>query len=97
MEEGTAKAIKRVSLSPEALAALNADEVVVKPRKKLSQKAQRTTSMKARELLFGPTMKPTFKQQLLTFSSFAAIKASWAADYWQRQQTAKKIMTGLHP
>ena len=95
----TPPAIRKISLPPEALAALNADRVVPlkAPPKPWPLKAQMVIRNQVAKTFFGPSMRPTFKQQLLTFSSFAAVKASWAADYWQRKQTAKKIIAGLHP
>jgi hypothetical protein len=79
--------MKKVSLSPEALAALNADnpEPLKAPPKPLSKKAVQIIRMHVAEVLFGPTLKPTLKQQLLGYSSFAAIKAGWAADHFQRK------------
>ena len=87
----TPPAIRKISLDPEALAALNADRVVPlkAPPKPLSAKAVQAIRKQVAEALFGPSMKPTFKQQLLTFSSFAAVKASWAADWWQLKMTEK--------
>ena len=78
-------AIHKISLPPEALAALEADGAV-KFDKPLPDKAIRVIRQGIAKAVFGPSMKPTFKSQLLTFVSFAAIKASWAADHWQRRQ-----------
>lgn len=86
----------KINLSPEALAALNADGAEIKaPPKPLSNKTIQIIRMGVARVLFGPTMRPNFNSQLLTFVSFAAIKASWAADHWQRMQTAKKIRNAL--
>lgn len=77
--------MEKISLSPETLAALNteSDEPLKAPPKPLSNKAIRIIRKRIVENLFGPPMRPTFKQQLLVFVSFAAVKSSWAADYWQ--------------
>ena len=89
--------MKKISLSPEALAALNAesDEPIKVPPKPLPLKAQNIISMGVREAMFGPTMKPSLRSRLLMWTSHAAIKASWAADHWQKMQTAKKIKDAL--
>lgn len=80
--------IRKITLDPEALAALEAN-VEVKFDKPLLGKVIRTIRQGLAKAIFGSTMKPTFKSQLLTFVSFAAIKASWAADHWQSKMTEK--------
>lgn len=92
----TPPAIRKISLDPAALAALEKDGDI-KFTKPLSVKTIQVIRKRVAKTLFGPSMRPTFKQQLLAFASFAAFKASWAADYWQRKQTAKKIIAGLRP
>jgi len=83
--------MKKISMSPEAMAALKADGGVVKPRKTL--RLPDVSLIRIRQgmarIMFGPSMKPTHRERLLQFTSFAAIKASWAADYWQSQQSRK--------
>lgn len=91
----TPPAIRKVSLDPAALAALEKDGDV-KFTRPPPLKAQRVIRERVLKALYGPTMKPTFKQQLLGFPSYRALTAVWAASYWQRQQTAKKIIAGLH-
>lgn len=73
----------KVTLSPEALAALEADGDV-KFDRPLHPTVVRACRAQVVRVAFGPTMKPTFNQQLLTFSSFAAIKAGWAANHFER-------------
>ncbi len=80
--------IRTVSLSPEALDALEADGEI-KFDKPMSDKAIRVIRRSMARKVFGPTMMPTLKPQLLTFVSFAAIKASWAADWWQLKMKEK--------
>ena len=80
--------MRKISLDSEALAALEADGAV-KFDKPLPDKAIQIIRRGVAKAIFGPTMKPAFKSQLLTFVSFAAIKASWAADHWQRRQRIK--------
>ncbi len=82
--------MRKITLSPEAMAALNAEDAELKvPPKPLPDKAIQMIRKRAVKTLFGPSMKPTFKQQLLTFPSYAAIKASWAADHWQKMMEVK--------
>ena len=81
-------AIRKISLDPEALAALEADRAV-KFDKPLSDKTIQVIRKVLAKTLFGPTMRLRFRPQLLTFVSFAAIKASWAADYWQLRMKEK--------
>jgi len=81
-------AVRKISLDPAALAALEKDGAV-KFDKPLPPKVVQIIHKRVMKALFGPSMKPTFKQQLLQYSSFAAIKASWAADYWQNKMTEK--------
>ena len=80
--------IRKVSLSPEALAALEADGDV-KFDKPMSNKAIQIIRQGVARAIFGPTMRPAFKPQLLSFVSFAAIKSSWAADWWQLKMKEK--------
>ncbi len=78
--------MEKITLSPEAMAALNAGGAELKaPPKPLPMKAQRVIQERIAKTLLGPSMKPNFKQQLLTFPSYAAIKASWATDHFQRR------------
>lgn len=79
---------RKVSLSPEALAALEADGRV-KFDKPLPDKAIHVIREQIVKTLFGPSMKLPIKGQLLTFVSFAAIKASWVADWWQLKMKEK--------
>jgi len=78
----------KLSLPPEAIAALEADGRT-KITRPLSDKEILIIRKIAARTLFGPSMRPTFKQQILTFSSFAAIKTSWVATYWQKIQRMK--------
>jgi len=80
--------MKKISLSPEAMAALEKDSAV-KFNKPLPDKALKIIRMIVAESVFGPTMKPKFKQQLLYFSSFIAIKSSWAADHFLKMMEKK--------
>ncbi len=80
--------IRKISLDPETLAALEADGAV-KFDKPLPAKAIQVIRQGIAKAIFGPTMRPAFKSQLLTFVSFAAIKVSWAADYWQLKMKEK--------
>lgn len=81
-------AIRKITLDPEAVAALEAD-TEVKFDKPLSDKTIQIIRKVLAKTLFGPSMKPPIESQLLTFVSFAAIKASWAADYWQLRMKEK--------
>jgi len=86
----------KIELSPEALAALNAEGAELKaPPKPLNPMGVHACRRAVARAVFGPTMKPTFKQQLLAFPSYAAVKAVWAADHFQKVQTAKRIIEGL--
>lgn len=84
----------KVNLPPEALAALNktSDEPVIKaaPVMVLPERAQRVAHAQVMHSLFGPSMKPTFRQQLLHYSSFAAIKASWESDEFSRKMKERR-------
>lgn len=75
--------MKKISLDPAALAALEADGAV-KFNRPLPIEVLRACRAQVAGAAFGLTMKPTFKRQLFTFSSFAAIKAGWAADHFER-------------
>ena len=78
--------MKKISLDPAALAALNAESPKpIRSPKPLPDKMIQIIRRGLAVTLFGPTMLPTFKSQLLTFSSVAAIKTSWAADHFQRR------------
>lgn len=78
--------MRKISLDPEALAALNADGAELKaPPKPLSHEVIQVIRRQVAETFFGPLMGPTFKQQLIGYSSFRAIKAIWAADNFQRK------------
>lgn len=81
-------AMEKISLPPEALAALEADGKITFD-KPLPPKVIQTIRQNVARRLFGPTMKPTFKQQLLTFPSYAAFSACWAADWWQLKMKEK--------
>jgi hypothetical protein len=85
----TPAAPRKVNMPPEALASLNAvsDTPIKKP---LSAKTINVIHNRVAETLYGPLMKPTFKQQLLGFPSYRAMTAVWAASYWQRQQALKE-------
>lgn len=78
----------KISLDPAALAALEKDGGV-KFTKPLPLKAQQVIRKRVLKALYGPAMKPTFKQQLLGFPAYRPILSGWAADYWQRQQSLK--------
>lgn len=81
-------AMRKISLNSEALAALEADGKV-KFNRPLSAKMIQTIRQSVARRLFGPAMRPTFKQRLLTFSSFVAFKVCWAADWWQLKMKEK--------
>ena len=83
--------MRKISLDPEALAALNAEGTImpVGLPKSLPDDVVQVIRKQIAGTVFGPSMKPTFRQQLFTFVSFAAIKASWAADNFQRMQRRK--------
>ena len=59
------------------------------PPKPLPAKAQRVIQKQVVKAVFGPSMKPTFRHRCLGWTSFNAIKASWAADHWQRKMEEK--------
>jgi hypothetical protein len=84
-------AVRKISLTPEALAALNAEstEPVRPAPQPLPPMAVQVIRKQIAEAVFGPSMKPTFRQQLLAFSSFSAIKAGWAAAHWQLKMKEK--------
>lgn len=81
----------KIELSPEALAALEADgkTKLVEPPKPLPDKVVQIIRQGLAKALFGPTMRPRFRAQLFGYTSFAAIKASWAADWWQLKMKEK--------
>lgn len=82
----------KITLPPEALAALNAesDEPIKAPPKPLPMAVQRLIHEQVAKAVHGPSMRPTFKQQLLHFPSYAAMKAVWAADHFQRMAAERK-------
>ena len=81
--------MKKISLTPEALAALNADSdepIEAAPAPKVLPKAiQRVLHEHVARAVFGPLMGPTVRQRLTLWTSHAAIKASWAADNFLRR------------
>ncbi len=79
---------RRITLDPEALAALEADGAV-KFDRPLPPKVIQTIRQSVARRLFGPTMTPTIKQRLLTFPSYSAFNACWAADWWQLKMKEK--------
>jgi len=82
--------VRKINLDSEALAALNAEGAELKePPKPLPDEAVQIIHQQVARVVFGLSMRPTFKQQLLAFVSFAAIKSSWAADHFQRMQKVK--------
>ena len=81
-------AIRKIKLDPAAVAALGAD-TEVKFDKPLSDETIQVIRKALAKTLFGPTMRPRFKAQLFGYTSFAAIKASWAADWWQLKMKEK--------
>ncbi len=89
MEERTAS--MKINLTPEAIAALNADaDVPLKaPPKPLPPRAVQVIRKQIAEVVFGPSLRPTFKQQLLGFSASRAVHASRAADHFQRMARAR--------
>ncbi len=76
--------VRKLTVPSEAKAALN------EPPKPLSVEVLMSIRRVVARDVFGPTLRPTFKQRLLEFSSIAAIKAGWAADHWQKMQRKKK-------
>lgn len=89
MEERTAS--MKINLTPEAIAALNADaDVPLKaPPRPMPTQIVQLIRRQVAEVIFGPSLKPTFRQQLLRFSASRAIKACWAADNFQRMARAR--------
>jgi hypothetical protein len=81
-------AVRKITLDPEALAALEAD-TEVKFDKPLSGRAVNIIRRGMARAVFGPTMMPRFRQRCLSESSYVAIKACWAADWWQLKMTEK--------
>lgn len=79
--------MKRITMTPEAMAALNANG----PIRPMSDKMIQVIRKGVARAMFGPTLRPTFRWQLLTFSSFAAIQASWAADNFQRRYRERNL------
>ena len=83
--------MRKISLDPEAMAALEVagNTKLRGPPNILPQWAQQVILKQVAETFFDPSMRPTFKAQLLGYSSFRAIKANWAADHFQRMMEAK--------
>ena len=78
--------MKKLSLDPKAIAALNAEGAeLATPSKPLSNETVNVIRRGMARAVFGPTMMPTFRQRCLMWTSGAAIKASWAADHFQRK------------
>lgn len=63
-----------IELPPEALAALEKDGVVVMP-KAVHPSIQRAVLEALAFGMFGPKMKPTFRQRCLLYVSFLALNA----------------------
>lgn len=84
--------MKKISMNPEAMAALQSAEGEV-AKKKSTLRLPRESRLRLREdmlrTLFGDTMLPTFRARLLMYSSFAAIKHHWAATHWQKMQAKR--------
>ncbi len=79
---------RKVHLPPEALAALEKDGAV-KFKKPLSVKTLNVIRKWVAKTLYGLSMKPTIRQQLLGFPSYRAIAAVWAADWWRLKMKEK--------
>ena len=78
--------MEKINLDPQAIAALNAEGAELKaPSKPLSDKAVQIIRRSVARTVFGPSMQPTLRQRCRMWTSFAAIKASWAADNFQRR------------
>ncbi len=81
--------MRKISLTPEALAELNAesDEPIQAPPalKVLPPKMRHAVHEQVARTVFGPLMKPTLQQWLDMWTSHIAIKASWAADNFMRR------------
>ena len=93
--------MRKINMSPEAMAALqSAEGGVIKPTAP-PLKLPRVSLLRLRNnmlhTLFGEAMQPTFRARLLMYSSFAAILATWRADNFLRRATARKIIEGLNP
>ncbi len=84
--------MKKISMNPEAMAALqSAEGEVAKPRKaiRIPQVSAARIRQDMMRVMFGESMKPTNKARLLMWTSHAAVKAAWAADHWQKMQAEK--------
>lgn len=89
MEEVVAQPKHKITLTPEQMAALETEGTkLVQP---LSQEILMVIRRRVVSALYGPSMRPWFKHQLLAFVSFAAIKSSWAADYWQLKMKERRV------
>lgn len=87
-----------ISLGSEAMAALKSAEGEVSKERKLARtgghteviRIPRVSALRIRNDLlravFGEAMAPTFRDRLLMYSSFAAIKHHWAAYHWQKMR-----------
>ena len=76
--------MRKISLNSESTAALNAEGV--KPSKPLSPLVVHVSRKQVMVAGFGLSMTATLRQQLLSYTSFRAIKACWASVLWQRRQ-----------
>ena len=84
----------KITLPDEALAALKADGAKLKaPFKPLDPRIIYACRRTVARAVFGPVMRHLFKEQLLTFVSFDAIKSPWAADYFQKMGKARHGIT----
>ena len=80
----------KITLPADALAALNAEGAELKaPPKPLNPMVVYACRRTVARAVFGPIMHKIFKQQLLTFVSFDAIKAHWAANHFQKMGKAR--------
>lgn len=79
---------RKISLSPEAMAALQSDEKVVDFSKPLSPKVVRIIRKQIMQNVFGPNMRPTFRQQLLQFVSLGVLATVKQGREW-RERTAR--------
>lgn len=78
--------MKTISLTPEALAALNAEgDEPIKAAPVLPPKMRRLLHEHVAKAAYGPLMKPPFKTQLMYHSSFGATLASRASDKFMQR------------
>ncbi len=88
-EDGV-QAVKHLALNPQAIATLNAAGAKLKaPAKPLSDKAVQIIRRSVARTVFGPSMQPTLRQRCRMWTSFAAVKAGWAAAHWQQKMKEK--------